>query len=857
MSERPVEALEDEGKKSKKKSKDEKKKKKKQKKNGGAEAARASSGGAPTVAEIFETMDYGPAPESDAFVTEWLEGHGRRFDHFIDGRWVAPSEGEYFPSHAPARGAKLADVAQGSREDVAAAVAAAERAQPGWRALGAHGRARYLYAIARHVQKHHRAFAVLESLDNGKPIRESRDIDVPLVARHFYHHAGWAQLMDDELRDHVPVGVVGQIIPWNFPLLMLAWKIAPALAMGNTLVLKPAEYTPLTALRFAELCAEVGLPPGVVNIVNGDGRTGAALVDHPGVKKIAFTGSTDVGRIIRKATAGTGKKLSLELGGKSPFIVFEDADLDSVVEGVVDAIWFNQGQVCCAGSRILCQESVAERLLDKLRARMERLRVGDSLDKAIDLGAIVAPVQLEQITSLVEKGREEGATLWQPSWSCPDEGLFYPPTVLSDVSPASTVAQEEIFGPVVVFMTFRTPKEAVALGNNTRYGLAASVWSENLNLALDVAPKIKAGTVWVNCTNMFDAASGFGGYRESGYGREGGKEGLFEYVKPRWLEEAAGRPPEDTTPRESWPSDARAVSPEPDAGGASPAGGPTLPPIDRTAKLYLGGKQKRPDGGYSLEVRDAQGRPMGEVGRGNRKDVRDAVEAAHGARGWSASAAHQRAQILYYMAENLAEREADFIPRLARMLGDGEQAAREFSTSVRRLFTYAAWADKYDGLVHATPLRNVTIAMNEPIGVMGVVCPDAHPLLAFVSTVAPALSMGNAVVVIPSERHPLAATDFYQVVETSDLPPGALNIVTGRRDEVVPTLAAHDDVDQLWYFGPEAGARAIELASAGNMKRTWCQYGPPRDWLDEREGAGREFLREATHVKNIWVPYGE
>lgn len=823
--------------------KGEDKKKRKAQKNKDEERKNGESvrTGAPSVAEIFETMEYGPAPESDSIANAWLDAHGRRFDHFIGGRWVAPSDGTYFETRNPGRDVKLAEVAQGSAQDVELAVQAAEAALPGWQALGCHGRARYLYAIARHVQKHHRLLAVLESLDNGKPIRESRDIDVPLVARHFYYHAGWAQLMEAELADYAPIGVVGQIIPWNFPLLMLAWKIAPALAMGNTVVLKPAEYTPLTALRFAELCNEIGLPPGVVNIVTGDGKTGAAIVDHPRIEKIAFTGSTEVGRIIRKATAGTGKKLSLELGGKSPFIVFEDADLDSVVEGVVDAIWFNQGQVCCAGSRILAQESIADRLLEKLRARMETLRVGDPLDKAIDIGAIVAPVQLEQIASLVKKGTEEGATLWQPSWSCPTEGLFYPPTVLSDVSPASTVAQVEIFGPVVVFMTFRTPDEALKLANNTRYGLAASIWSENINLALDIAPKVKAGTVWINCTNVFDAASGFGGYRESGYGREGGKEGLFEYVRPRWQLEAKKR---------AWP-----VLPEPpkDVPIETPTG---LPPIDRTAKLYIGGKQRRPDGGYSLTVRGADGRPLGEVGRGNRKDIRDAVEAAHAARGWAAGTAHLRAQILYYLAENLAEREAEFTQRIAKMLGDEPSAAREVQLSIERLFTYAAWADKYDGLVHATPFRNVTIAMNEAIGVIGIVCPDVHPLLAFVSTIAPALAMGNAVVVIPSERHPLAATDFYQVCETSDLPPGALNIVTGLRRELVPTLAGHDDVEQVWYFGPKEGAREVELASAGNMKRTWCDYAP-RDWTSEREGAGREFLREATHVKNVWVPYGE
>ena len=824
------------------------KKKRKGDKNGhGEPASQHVKGGAQTVAEIFETMEYGPAPESDDVANAWLDRHERRFGLFIGGRWVAPSDGTYFDTHNPARGEKLADLAQASKADVDAAVEAAEKAQPAWQALGGHGRARYLYAIARHLQKHHRLLAVLESMDNGKPIRESRDIDVPLVARHFYHHAGWAQLMESELPESAPIGVVGQIIPWNFPLLMMAWKIAPALAMGNTVVLKPAEYTSLTALRFGELCQEVGLPPGVVNLVTGDGKTGAAIVDHPRIKKVAFTGSTEVGRIIRKATAGTGKKLSLELGGKSPFIVFEDADLDSVVEGVVDAIWFNQGQVCCAGSRILAQESIADKLLVKLRARMEKLRVGEPLDKAIDIGAIVAPVQLEQIASLVKQGADEGATLWQPSWSCPTEGLFYPPTLLSDVSPASTVAQVEIFGPVVVFMTFRTPDEAVKLANNTRYGLAASLWSESINLALDIAPKIKAGTVWINCTNVFDAAAGFGGYRESGYGREGGKEGLFEYVKPRWHLTAEGRKTAESRKHEPMATPPRAEE--------EPASG--LPPIDRTAKLYIGGKQKRPDGGYSLEILDAKGHVLGEAGRGNRKDIRDAVEAAHGARGWSAGTAHVRAQILFYIAENLAERQADFAARLTRMVGDKEQAEREVALSIERLFLYAGWADKYDGLVHATPYRNVTVAMNEPIGVIGIVCPDAHPLLAFVSTIAPALATGNAVVVIPSERHPLAATDFYQVCDTSDLPGGALNIVTGLRKELVKTLASHDDIDQVWYFGPPEGEREVELASAGNMKRTFGDHGLVRDWTSDREAAGRELLREATHVKNIWIPYGE
>jgi aldehyde dehydrogenase (NAD+) len=445
-------------------------------------------------------------------------------------------------------------------------------------------------------------FAVLESMDNGKPIRETRDIDIPLVARHFYYHAGWAQLMETELKDYKEIGVIGQIIPWNFPLLMLSWKIAPALAMGNTVVLKPAEFTSLTALLFAEICQNVGLPKGVVNIITGAGATGAALVNHPGVQKIAFTGSTEVGKIIRRATAGTGKKVSLELGGKSPFIVFEDADLDSVVEGVVDAIWFNQGQVCCAGSRLLVQESVAEILYAKLKSRMEQLIVGNPLDKCIDIGAIVDKVQVKTIDELVKQGVAEGCALWQPSRSYPSDGYFYPPTLFTNVSPAATIAQEEIFGPVLVAMSFRSHKEAVALANNTRYGLACSLWTENINLALDIAPQVKAGTVWINCTNMFDAASGFGGYRESGFGREGGKEGLFEYAKPK-IEDTFANTPVLTAA-------GKAKVPAPN--------GQKLPEIDRTSKMYVGGKQARPDGGYSMPVKNSSGAYIGEVAEGTR-----------------------------------------------------------------------------------------------------------------------------------------------------------------------------------------------------------------------------------------------
>ena len=819
------------------------------------------------VADLTKSLAYGPAPEAAKPALDWIAEHDGKFRLFINNEWKNPSGKEWFDSTNPATGKKLASIAQATTQDVNNAVKSARNAFPSWSKTPGHIRARYLYAIARQIQKHSRLFAVLETMDNGKPIRETRDIDIPLVARHFYHHAGWAQLMDKELPNHQSLGVIGQIIPWNFPLLMLSWKIAPAIAMGNTVVLKPAEFTSITALLFAEICASVGLPPGVVNIITGDGRTGAAIVDHADVDKIAFTGSTEVGRIIRRATAGTHKKLSLELGGKSPFIVFDDADLDSAVEGVVDAIWFNQGQVCCAGSRMLVQEGVAEKVYKKLRNRMEKMRVGDPLDKAIDIGAIVDPSQLKQIQEKVARGVAEGATLMQPSWSVPSTGCFYPPTVLTNVSPASSVAQEEIFGPVLAAMTFRTPEEAVKLANNTRYGLAATIWSEDINLALDIATQIKAGTVWINSTNLLDAAAGFGGYRESGFGREGGKEGLYEYVKRSPANEgktlASARlfsrnaaKPRASTRLSTKGAALKTVSPASLKGLPSVEAGAQFdsgtPPIDRTAKMFINGKQARPDGGLSLTIYSPDKKVIGEVGAGNRKDIRNAVEAARAAaNGWAKSTAHNRAQILYFLAENLAARDDEFAKRITQQTGaTSHNANAEIDAAIENLFTAAAWADKYDGRIHGTPHRNVTLAINEPMGVLAIVMPDDNPLLAFAALAAPALAMGNALVIVPSPKHPLSTTDLYQVLETSDVPHGIVNIVTGDRDELAKTLSEHDDVDAIWYAGPQAGQAAVQKASASNMKRTWVMN--PSGALPNVD----DVLREATQVKNIWVPYG-
>jgi aldehyde dehydrogenase (NAD+) len=796
-----------------------------------------------SILEKYETMEYGPAMEDSREAVLWLERHNRKFQHFIAGKWHAPSAGDYFQTTDPSTGEPLAQAAQGDASDIDVAVHAARAALDSWQALTPHTRARFMYALARQVQKHSRRLAVLETLDNGKPIRESRDIDIPLVARHFYHHAGWAQLLEQEFPGYSACGVVGQIIPWNFPLLMLAWKIAPALAAGNTVVLKPSEFTPLTALAFADLCMEVGLPAGVVNIVTGDGRTGAALVAHLNVDKIAFTGSTEVGRAIRTATARSTKKISLELGGKSPFIVFDDADLDSAVEGLVDGIWFNQGQVCCAGSRLLVQESVHQALVDKLRRRMETLRLGAPLDNAIDMGAIVAEVQLERIRRMVEYGVSEGAVCWQPKVGLPARGLYFPPTLLTNVHPASLVAQQEILGPVLAVISFRTPSEAVELANNTVYGLAASVWSENVNLALDVAARLKAGVVWVNGTNFFDAACGFGGYKESGYGREGGREGMYEYLEPTWFQQAPiaqielGVMAEGVLERLETNQDGE-------------------PSIDWTVKHYIGGKQVRPDSGYCFPVFSSAGRLIGEAPLGNRKDIRNAVEAAHKAAGWGKTTVHNRAQVLYYLAENLSQRTESLVQRLAQIVGE-ELAQHEIERSIQRIFSYAAWADKYESVVHNPPMRNVTLAMNEPIGTVGIICPPERPLLALLSLALPVIAAGNTAIAVPSERYPLIAADLYQLFDTSDLPGGVINLIAGRSAELAKVLAEHDDVDALWYFGNVEGCASAKSGSVGNLKQIWTNEGRVIDWFDQKQAEGRFFLRHATQIKNIWVPYGE
>ena len=767
-----------------------------------------------TVAEIFETMDWGTAPEARAEADAWLNARDSVFGHYIGGKRQAP--GNTFATTSPATGAHLAEITQGTEADVAAAVKAARKAAKGWAATSDHDRAKVLYAIARGLQKNARLFAVLETLDTGKPIREARDIDVALAVRHFYHHAGHAELRSEITPDAEPWGVCGQIVPWNFPLLMLSWKIAPALAMGNTVVLKPAEWTPLTALAFADICDAAGVPPGAVNIVTGDGETGAALVAAD-IDKLAFTGSTDVGRILRHETAGRGIGLTLELGGKSPYVVFEDADIDSAIEGLVDAIWFNGGQVCCAGARLLVQEGIADDFTSRLKHRMDRIRVGNPLDKSVDMGAMVHPDHKANVEAML--ARTSGNIT---QGSCPD-GCYLPPTLVTDLHGADPLMQEEVFGPVLAMTTFRTPAEAVQLANDTRYGLAASVWSQDIDVALDTAPKIRAGVIWVNGANMLDAAAPFGGMKESGFGREGGIVGLQAYLRPAMGSKLAAPKTFETS------QNVRAG-------------------IDRTPKMYIGGKQARPDGGYSRPVIGPKG-IVGEVGIANRKDLRNAVEAANSAKGWSRSTGHMRAQILYFLAENLSARADEFDARLSAQTG----GKGETGQAVRHLFRWAAWADKHDGRTLGVPTSGMALALNTPQGNIGAFAAEDSPLIALAQIIGATLATGNRLILIAPETAPLTATDLYQIIDTSDIPGGVVNILTGSHIDLAPDVAGHMDIDAVWSFSSADISATLEREAARDLKRTWVNYGRSRDWSS---ADARPFLNAATDTQTIWIPFG-
>ncbi len=812
--------------------------------------------------------EYDPAPESAAI------GRLReRYQIFVGGRFV-DGRGDDVKTVNPATEEAIASVSTASTSDIDDAVRAARSAYDGpWSRLTPAQRGTYLFRIARGIAERSRELAVVETLDNGKPIKESRDVDVPTASAHFFHHAGWAdKLTHAGFGPAVrPLGVAGQVIPWNFPLLMAAWKIAPALAAGNTVVIKPAETTPLSALVLAEIIAEADLPPGVVNILTGAGDVGSMLVNHPGIDKVAFTGSTEVGKQIQASLAGTGRRLTLELGGKAANIVFDDAPIDQAVEGIVNGIFFNQGHVCCAGSRLLVQESVADEVIAKLQARISTLRVGDPMDKNTDVGAINSATQLTTIRTMVAAGDDEGAVRWTSPCPLPDRGFFFAPTVFTNVSQSMRIAREEIFGPVLSVLTFRTPDEAIVKANNTPYGLSAGVWTEKGSRILGMASSLRAGVVWANTFNRFDPTAAFGGYKESGFGREGGRAGLAAYLdtddEPRRFDAGSADPPVDLTVADTILGAAldEAVAellPRPATPSARPSAPPSAPPagpdpdrvaVTKTYKLYIGGAFPRSESGRTYSATGGIGASIrANVAQGSRKDARDAVVAARKAFGpWSKATAYNRGQVLYRVAEMLEGRRSQFVD----LLGGGSANARAVDAAIDRWVHYAGWTDKLASVLgSANPVAGPFFSFStpEPTGVVAAVAPADDPLLGLVSVLAPIIAAGNTCVVLASQPAPLAAVTLAEVLATSDVPGGVVNILTGDPLEMAPHLAAHADVNALDLTGIAPPARAdLERAAAGTVKRV---YSPgPHDFLSV---PGTSRLRAFLEIKTVWHPTG-
>jgi aldehyde dehydrogenase (NAD+) len=785
-------------------------------------------------------LEYAPAPESRAILS-LRDDYGLFIDgEFVDGR------GTPFQTISPASEEKIAMIANANEADVADAVAAARRAYDRtWSKMSGRDRGKYLFRIARLVQERSRELAVAESLDNGKPIKESRDVDVPLVAAWFFYYAGWADKLDHAGLGADPrsLGVAAQVIPWNFPLLMLAWKIAPALAAGNTVVLKPAETTPLSALIFAEILQQADLPPGVVNIITGAGDTGAALVSHEGVDKVAFTGSTAVGRAIAKQIAGTDKKVTLELGGKAANIVFDDAPIDQAIEGIVNGIFFNQGHVCCAGSRLLVQENIHDEVVERLKLRLSTLRLGDPLDKNTDIGAINSKEQLERIRELSDVGVAEGAERWSAPCVIPENGFWYAPTIFTNVQTSSRIAREEIFGPVLSVLTFRTPAEAIAKANNTPYGLSAGIWTDKGSRILAVADQLRAGVIWANTFNRFDPSSPFGGSRAPPPRTDG-------------LTSAPRRPCDREADRDrgcraqAQPPISRAPI---SLGRKEGSREVTRLAVPKTYKLYIGGAFPRSESGRTYEVMTADGRFIANAAKASRKDARDAIVAARGGvSGWAGATAYNRGQVLYRIAEVLEGRRAQFIAEIEEAEGASRAvAAAQVDEAIDRWVWYAGWADKFAQVAgNANPVAGpyFNISVPEPTGVVAIIAPQDSSLLGFVSAIAPALVAGNSVVVVASERFPLSAISLAEVFATSDVPKGVVNVLTGSPAEIAPWLASHADVNAIDLVGAgELDWISLEIDAADTLKRVLRPESGP-----DAAAPALGRISAFTETKTVW-----
>lgn len=816
---------------------------------------------ATSLADLIHNLAYSPAPESPEAAWAWLDGGNRTFGDFINGDFTEPGK-TLFNAVNPATGAVLGHFTQSGPDEVNAAYEAAERAQKKWASLSPHRRARYLYALERMLMRHRRLFEVLEAMNKGKPFMREAKGDVTLSARHLGHHAALANNFRHLFPGREAGGVIGAIIAWNFPLMLLIWKFAGAIAAGNTIVIKPGDTTPVTAMLFAELCQKIKLPPGVVNIVTGDRETGKLMVAHPIPWKISFTGSTPAGQHIQQALAESPMKFTAELGGKSPVIVFPDTDLDSVVEATIRSILMNSGEVCCACSRLIVHQSVAPRLIEMLKRRFARIRVGDQLDKNTDMGPQNSKAQLDKILSMIELARENGATVWQPDCELPEEGYYTKPTILTNIGTDNPVAKEEVFGPVLAVFEFRTTVEAIELARRTEYGLAVSIFTNDIAKAHYVARQMKAGTVWINCVEQFDGASGFGGSRMSGFGREGGYEGIFDvtvdasgpmtgYVCEPTTEPLTGIDVVESDLREE-------PTPPPIHLHLVEVEDPDDVPLDATHRFLVNGELVRPDGEMCFAVRSPTGEYLGDVGDANRKDLRNAVIAAHKAKdSWADKGGDMRRKILMFMAERLRLNRIRLASEIVRQTGcTPREAFAEVDLAIERLFTWASWAVTYGGTVQTVAQTNMScIATNGSIGVAGVRAPDESPLLGIVDLIGPLLAMGNSVVLI-SGKHALTAMTLVEIFGVKDVPPGVLNILTARNpDKLAISLAKHRAVNVIWCFGAsDSAVLQVRTQAACNMKQVWA--GPPTllDWM--RTGDPREALRHATEVTNTWTTFG-
>jgi aldehyde dehydrogenase (NAD+) len=715
-----------------------------------------------SITEIFESMEYGPAVVGDSAATQWLDRHDRYFGPCIGGRWTGTARESDIEVLSPVTGENLARVRRGDIDDVAAAVHAATEALPAWRALGGQRRARFLHEISGRIQEKSALFATLESLETGKPIRLTSDLGPRAATRYLYHYAGRAELLELDLSGYRSVGVCGQIISTGFPLLQLVRMVAPALAAGNTVILRPSESAPLTALLFADLCREAELPPGVVNIVTGDYLAEGAIVRHPKIPVITFAGPLEIGREVRAATAGSGKSIRLVGPGTTVFIIFETADLDSAIEGMVELALLDQGEDV-TGYQLLVQEAIADRFLARLQGRLKALRSGDPLDRNIDLSVMLGPIE--------------------------------------------SFARPDLTGARTPVTTFRTPEEAVEMVNDTRDISVASIWTEEIDTALESARRIRAGTTWINSIDTVEIAAGSGGFHNRGAGGEEGREEILAYLRPEWEEAPSA-----------------------------------------TALIEIGDNLPG-DGAVDRAVR--------VPGDGGARMIRRAIDTARWAGGWAECSARDRARILYGIAEELEAHTDELVTRILDQAGStGATARHEVELSIRRLSTYAARVDGGWGeMARREPAGGLTLTIPAPLGIIGLLTPDDPSLLGFISTVAPAIALGNQVLVVPSGRAPAVTGILDQILESSGLPPGVVNIVAGERDELARFLAAETDLDSLWYFGPRAGAATVERLSTGN-KRVWISDGAQRDWLDPVQSAGPEFLSQAVYFKNISIPYG-